>query len=766
MTNKADESMSTISGAARRRIAIHTCPLCEASCGLEVHIEKPDDGPEQVALVRGDRDDVFSRGFLCPKGASIGKLHHDPDRLRAPLVRRDGRHVAVSWAEAFAECDRLLSGVIERHGRAATSVYLGNPTAHSLAGALYLRPLIQALGTPHRFSASTVDQFPKQVASAYLFGTAASVAVPDLDRTDLLLLLGANPLESNGSLCTAPDFPGRIEAIRQRGGKVIVVDPRRSRTAQAADQWIAVQPGRDAHLLLAVLHILVAEGLADPGDHVRPHLAGWDQFCTAVAALDVSLLADQAGVDVDVLQQLARDLAAADTAAVYGRIGTTVTEFGTAASWLVDAVNIATGSLDVPGGVMWTMPVAGGATTRPGPPVAFEVGKRRTRVSSLPQVIGEWPVAALAEEISTPGTGQLKALITVAGNPVVSTTDSTRLDAALTELECMISVDIYLNETTRHADVILPPPSALEKSHYDLLLLQFAVRNVANYSPPAIERPHGQPDEWEILAVLAAIAAGLGPDVSPSVIDDQVAGGLARSISASDDGQSALDAVAHRRGPERLLDLLIRSGPNGDQFGAGDGLTLADLEDAPHGIDLGPLESRLPGILRTPSGKIELAHPVLMADLDRVRLAPSAVTAEAGAGESSGPAPLSLVGRRDLRSNNSWMHNISTLVKGAERCVLHMHPDDAGARQIRDGSTVTVSSSVGSVDVPVALTTDIRAGVVSLPHGWGHHHPDARLAVAAKRPGVNSNVLAPSTLIDPLSGTSVLNGINVVVLPR
>jgi anaerobic selenocysteine-containing dehydrogenase len=731
--------------------------LCEAGCGLEIHLE----GNNPV-LVRGDRDDVFSHGYICPKGSALDKLHTDPDRLRRPLVRRNGVHVEVSWAEAFAECERLLTGIIERHGRAAVAVYLGNPTAHSLAGALYVRPLIQALGTPHRFSASTVDQFPKQVASAYLFGTAASVCVPDLDRTDFLLMLGANPYVSNGSLCTAPDFPGRLEALRARGGRLVVVDPRRSRTAEAADQWLAVRPGADAHLLLAVLAVLVAEDLADPGAHVASHLAGWAEVEAMARQAPIAALCAYSGIDEAVVRQLARDLAAAPTAAVYGRIGTTVAEFGTTASWLVDLVNIATGNLDRAGGVMWTSPIAGGATTRgaSGPGQPFVVGKRRTRVSGLPQVIGEWPVAALAEEITTAGDGQLRALVTVAGNPVVSTPHSVALDDALASLEAMISVDIYLNETTRHADVILPPPSTLEKPHYDVALLQFAIRNVANYSPAVLDVPDGQLDEWEILAKLAAIATGLGAEADPSVIDDSLADGLARSIAGdiSGGGHSAeevAEMVGHRRGPERLLDLMIRSGPFGDHFGVHpDGMTLASLEAAPHGIDRGALAPRLHDVLRTPSGHIESAHPVLMADVERMVAVMDRPVSDAV-----------LVGRRDLRSNNSWMHNINVLVKGAERCTLQVHPIDAQRWGLVDGGRARITSRVGSVEAPVAVTEDIRPGVVSLPHGWGHGASGMAMAVAAGRPGVNSNVLADPLLIDPLSGTSVLNGIPVDVGP-
>jgi anaerobic selenocysteine-containing dehydrogenase len=744
------------------RTAHRTCPLCEAGCGLEITIRA-----DQVVRIRGDRDDVFSKGFICPKGSTLRQLHEDPDRLRRPLVRRDGVHVEVDWDEAWAEVDRRLTAVIDRHGREAVAVYLGNPSAHSLSAMLYNRTLLQGLGTRQRYSASTVDQAPKQVAAGYLFGTPVSVPVPDLDRTDYLLMLGANPYASNGSLCTAPDFPGRLEALRARGGRLVVVDPRRSRTAEAADEWVPIRPGTDALLLAAIVQVLFAEGLADPGPHVSPHLAGLDEVRAATARFTPDAVAEATGVPADTVRRLARELAGAPTAAVYGRIGTTTTEFGTLASWLVDVVNVLTGNLDRPGGAMFTLPATGGPTTRgtPGTGPGFRIGRGHSRVRGYPEVMGEYPAAALAEEITTPGEGRLRALVTVAGNPVLSTPNSRELDAALDELELMISVDIYLNETTRHADVILPPPSQLQRSHYDVLLAQFAVRNVANYSPPVLERDPGQPDEWEILAKLALIAQGLGADADPAVADDLAAAALVRSAtsdpsspvhSRDPDELLAELAAAGRRGPERLLDVMLQTGPYGAAFGANPGgLSLAELEAHPHGIDLGPLSPRLPEILRTPSGKVELAPLVLLDDLERL-----AASVPALAGRS-----MVLVGRRHLRSNNSWMHNIEVLVKGAPRCTLQVHPDDAGRLGLRHGAPARVTARVGSVEAPVEVTDAIRPGVVSLPHGWGHGQPGTRLRVAAERAGVNSNVLADHEALDPLSGTSVLNGIPVTVEP-
>ncbi len=743
------------------RTAYRTCPLCEAGCGLEITVRG-----DEVLRIRGDRADVFSHGYLCPKGSTLKQLHEDPDRLRRPLVRRGGDFVEVTWDEAFAEVERLLVPVIERHGRDAVAVYIGNPTAHNLSAMLYTRALVQGVGTAARFSASTVDQMPKQVAAGYLFGSAVSVPVPDLDRTDYLLMLGANPYASNGSLCTAPDFPGRLEALRARGGKLVVVDPRRSRTAEAADEWIGLRPGTDAQFLFAIVHTLFAEGLADPGPRVGPLLDGWDELRELARPFSPEAVAPVCGVDAPIIRRLARELAAAPTAAVYGRIGTCTQEFGTLASWLVDVVNICTGNLDRPGGAMFALPAAGGATTRgtPGRGAGFSVSRKHTtRVRKLPRVLGEFPVAALAEEIDTPGDGALRALITVAGNPVLSTPNSARLDRALARLDCLIAVDIYLNETTRHAHVILPPPSNLRRSHYDVLLLQFAVRNVANYSPPVLPPEAGEPDEWEILCKLALIAQGAGAGADPAVIDDMMASAAVHGAVRDEhsnvhgrDPEELLSEVGHRRGPERLLDIMLRTGPYGDGFGARpDGLSLAVLEANPHGVDLGPLQPRLPGVLRTRSGRIELCNPELVADVPRL----------AATLDRRVDGGFVLVGRRDLRSNNSWMHNLEVLVKGKPRCTLQVHPDDAARLGLTHGATARVTSRVGVVEAPVEVTDGIVPGVVSLPHGWGHDLDGIRMAVAQARPGVNSNVLADEELIDPLSGNAVLNGIPVTVAP-
>lgn len=731
--------------AADVQTHFRTCPLCEATCGLAIETRG-----DEVVSIRGDEQDVLSAGFLCPKAYGLKALHEDPDRLRTPLVRRAGGLEPASWDEAFAEVERRLLPLLDEHGRDSCAVYVGNPNAHNLSALLYGPVWLRALGSRNVYTASTVDQMPKQVAAGLMFGTMLSVPVPDLDRTDHLLVLGANPLVSNGSLMTAPDARGRLRRIRERGGKVVVVDPRRSRTAEQADEHHFIRPGTDAHLLAALVHTLLSEGLASLG-RLAEHVNGLAEVEALAAPFTPEAVAPVCGIDAGEIRRMARELAAAERAAVYGRIGTCTQEFGTLASWLVDVVNVLTGNLDREGGAMFTRAAASqkNSSGTGGSGRGVALGRWRSRVRGMPELFGELPVACLAEEIETPGEGQVRALISVAGNPVRSTPNSERLERALEGLDFMLSIDIYVNETSRHADVVLPAPSPLARSHYDVALYQLAVRNVANYSPKVFPRDGELPDEWRTTLRLAGLLAGQGADADTDALDEFTARALAQRSFPGREPDEVLAAVAPRTGPERLLDILLRAGPYGEE------LSMDRLEAEPHGVDLGPLEPRLPEVLRTPSGKVELAPEPIVADVERLR---SSLTAHRN-GE------MVLIGRRQLRSNNSWMHNLPPLVKGKDRCTLQLHPDDAARLGLADGGRARVTSSAGSLDAPVEVTDSIMPGVVSIPHGWGHDVPGVRQAVAVAHAGVNSNVLADESVVDPLSGNAVLNGIPVQVAP-
>jgi anaerobic selenocysteine-containing dehydrogenase len=738
------------------RTHFRTCPLCEATCGLAITTRG-----REITGIRGDDDDVFSHGYICPKGPALAGLDDDPDRLRTPMVRRGSTWHEVSWADAFAEIDRHLPRIIAERGRDAVAVYMGNPSAHNLPLMLYPRMLLRALGTRNVFSASTVDQMPKQVSAGLMFGTALTVPVPDVDRTQYLLILGADPMVSNGSLLTAPDMKGRLRAIRERGGRIVVVDPRRSRTAAEATEHHFIRPGTDALFLFAIVNVLVTEHAVRLG-RLAEHVNGLDEVATLARDFAPDAVAPMCGIAQATIRTIARDLARTDRAAVYGRIGTCTQEFGTLASWLVDVVNTLTGHLDQEGGAMFTKAAAGASNTRgtPGRGKGVRFGRRQSRVRGLPEVFGELPVGCLAEEIETPGDGQIRALVTVAGNPALSNPNASRLARALASLDFMVSFDIYLNETTRHAHVILPGLPALESPHYDLALWQLAVRNIANYSPAVFAPPADRPTEWESILKVVAIVMGQGAGADASALDDFVARqqveeavGATGSPIAGRDPDEIMTMLAPRRGPERLLDLMLRTGPYGDGFGATpDGLSLDVLERHPHGVDLGPLQPRIPEALRTPSGKIELAPPEIAADVARLR---ATLTRD--------PNGMVLIGRRDLRSNNSWMHNIENLVRGKARCTALMHPDDAARLGLADGATACIRSRVGVVLIPVEVTDAIMPGVVSIPHGWGHDAEGTRMQVARAHAGVNTNLLADEAQMDPLSGNAVLNGIPITI---
>jgi anaerobic selenocysteine-containing dehydrogenase len=735
------------------QIHLRTCPLCEAMCGLEVHVED-----EQVTLIRGHRDDVWSKGYLCPKGTTLGHLHHDPDRLRTPMIRDGDQWREATWDEAFQRCAELLHPVLAEHGVDAVTAYLGNPLAHAFDLGRYVGVLIGMSGIPMVYSAGTVDQWPKNLSSYLMYGGMWKIPVPDIRRTDFMVLMGANPHASQGSLMACADVIGELDRIRAEGGTVIVVDPRRTGTADHADEWLPIVPGTDAAFLLALAHVLFAEGLVDLGA-LSGVIDPADVATIEALAADFSPEAVEAttGVPAERVRALAHQLAEVERGVVYGRIGTCNQEFGTIASWMVDVVNILTGHLDVPGGLMFPSPSVWSVATLPLPDLEGGVpnfGRWRSRVRGAPEVFGQVPASCLAEEITTPGAGRIRALITVAGNPVISTPGAGDLDQALPQLDCMISVDNWINETTRHAHVILPGLSPLEQPHHDELIWQFAVGSAAKWSD-AVFDPGDRPREWEILITLAGICTGLTPDqVDVAAIDDGFFDVLCTMV-----GADPTHARSHyeQGGPERLLDLTLRTGPFGDRYGeVPDGLTLERVKAAPDGIDLGPMVPRIPEILTTPDGRIHLAPEHITSDIPRLR---DRLARDGRDGE------LLLVSRRDLRSNNSWMHNVPVLVKGRNRCTLQIHPRDARSCGVAHGALATVRSEQGAVEVEVEVTDLIMAGVVCLPHGWGHDKAGTRLSVARDRPGVNNNLLAPLQAVDVPSGNAALNGIPVTVGP-
>jgi anaerobic selenocysteine-containing dehydrogenase len=708
-----------------------TCNLCEAMCGLAIAM----DG-EKIVSIRGDEDDVFSQGHLCPKAVALQDIQNDPDRLRTPLLREGDSWREATWEEALRMTADRLCGIRRAHGREAVAFYQGNPTVHNYGSLLFGQIFSRSLGGHARFSATSVDQLPHQVAAYAMFGHMALLPVPDVDHTRYFLLLGANPAASNGSLMSAPGIARRLAKIREGGGKVILLDPRRTETARLADEHHFIRPGTDALFLFAFVHVLFEEGLTAPG-RLAAFTDGIDALRDAARAFSPERVAEATGIAPGEIRRLARAFAASAPAACYGRVGVSTQAFGGLAAWLIYAINIITGNLDAEGGIRFATPAADlvDILARNGSRGHF--AKRRSRVRGLPEFSGEWPAAILAEEIETPGPGQIKALVTSAGNPVLSTPNGRRLDDALARLEFMVSIDLYLNETTRHAHVILPPTAPLEHDHFDLAFHALAVRNTVKYSPPLFRRPEDSRHDWEIFL---ALATALEADKR----------GLARVVAP------LRDAVLRRLGPHGLVDLFLRFGPYGTGLmPSGSGLTLRRVAAAPHGLDLGPLRQSLPGRLYTPGKRIALAPAPFLADVPRLE--------SFLASWSPDPERLVLIGRRDLRSNNSWLHNSERLIKGARRCTLRMHPDDAAARNLGTGTSVRVTSRAGEIDVLLEVRDDVMPGVVCMPHGWGHDRPGARLQVAGAVPGVSLNDLTDDQAVDPMCGTAAFCGLSVTV---
>lgn len=727
-------------------------------CGLQVRI----DGDE-VADIRGNPDDVWSRGHICPKGTSLAHLHTDPDRLRQPMVRTPNGHVPVSWDDAYAEVERVLRPVLERHGAEAVTVYVGNPVAHNLGLSTHIGALIgmaQAAGMPSYYSPGTVDQWPLNLVSALLFGHMWNAPIPDVDRADHLMIFGANPAASQGSMLSAPDLMGRLAAIRRRGGTVTVVDPRRTLTAQRSSQWVPIRPGTDALLLFAILRTLEENNWVRRPAHLEGRVTGLDDVIAMAADFPPETVAGACGIDATVIRQLAHDLAHAEAPVLYSRIGACTQEFGTLATWLVFVINIALGSLDRAGGSVFPKPAVWSPMfmkppDQDGP--GWQFGRFHSRVRGAPEVFSQFPVSCLAEEIDTPGDGRLHGLITVAGNPVVSAPGARRLDAALATLDAMISVDNYLNETTRHAHVILPGLSPLQRPHADDLYWIYAVSSCLKWSEPVFAPSPEQPPEWQILLRLAGAMVGVPmPEVDVAAMDDLYVAGLVATACATPgtplsgrDPQEATAALIGS-GPERLVDMGIRLGPWGDDLGRRpDGLTLAEVREHPNGLHLGDLDGgRLDDEVCTPSGTVELVHQRLVDDVPRLRARLLRADDE-----------LLLTSRRHLRSNNSWMHNVPALMRGKDRCTLLIHPDDAQRAGLQTGDLAELSTDAGSVAVPAEVSDEMMPGVVSLPHGWGHGVDRTKLQVANGQPGVNSNLLNPAHLIDVPSNTQVVNGV-------
>ncbi|MDV4146574.1 molybdopterin-dependent oxidoreductase [Shimia sp. FJ5] len=683
------------------------CNICEAMCGLVIQ----HDG-ENVLSIKPDPEDPLSRGHICPKAVALQDFRTDPDRITKPLKKVDGAFVEIGWDEAYDYAAERLRMVQEAHGKDGVGVYLGNPNAHKFANLMNIPGLVRALGTGNRYSSATADQIPHHVASIHMLGHPMLIPVPDVERTEFMLILGGNPIVSNGSMMTAPGFGKRMDEIKARGGRVVVIDPRRTETAVKAGEHHFIRPETDAFLLLALIHEVFAQGLERPA--ALP-VTGIETLSEAVQPFTAALAAQRTGIAEEVIKGLARDFASAPSAVCYARMGASTQSFGGLCQWANNALNILTGNFDAPGGAMFTTPALDyvGMTSRKGKVRSYP--ERRSRVSGQPLYNGEYPVSVMAEEMETPGAGQIKALVTIAGNPVLTAPNGRRIEAAMETLDFMLSIDIHVNDTTRHADLILPGTVALEEIMYDMVFHSFAVRNTAGFAEALFEPPHGNPQEWEIIATLAARIAGTNAPM-PS--------------------------------PHQMLEGLLPRGFHGDQ------VTLTAMLESGTALDLGPLVPNLEARLETPDGKLHLAPQVYLDDLPRLL---------AFAPEENREFPLQMIGRRLVRSHNSWTQNSARLVKGRNRVTVQVHPEDAARIGLEEGGEARVASRVGSVTMPVEISDEMAPGVVSIPQGWGQKN--GKIREAAGVGSVSINDLTDDTRIDPLSGNAAFNGVPVALTP-
>lgn len=702
------------------------CNLCEAICGLEIE----HDGIS-VLSIKGDKKDPFSQGHICPKAVALKDIYEDPDRLKTPIRKTPGGWEKISWRQAFDEIEQKLAPIRQKHGKSAVAVYLGNPVVHNYGSLMFSRPFIRALGTRNAFTATSVDQLPHQFAASFMLGHSLFLPVPDIDRCRHILIMGANPLASNGSMMTAPGFSSRLSALRERGGKVILVDPRKTETARVADEHHFITPGSDVFLLLAILNVIFEKGLDNLG-RLEKFTKNLSALKAAVQGVTPKVAAAKTAIPAATIKRMAVEFAASERAVCYGRMGLSTQAHGGLCQWLIIALNIITGNFDSIGGAMFPLPAVdllGGKST------FAKAGRWKSRIRGLSEFDGALPAAAMAEEMLTKGKGQIRALFTNSGNPVLSTPNGKQLEKGLGNLDFMVSIDIYINETTRHADIILPPTTGLETDNYDLVFNGLAVRNIAKYSPVLFKPEAGRLTDWQILKELS------------------------RRLSPK---KSSLSSLKYKlKTPTRILNLGLALGPYGAwkspaQFFTG--LNLARVKKQVHGIDLGPLQPRLPEALLTPDKKLDIAPTIFLERLKEIM-------GNAGDEVSVNNKEFALIGRRHLRSNNSWMHNSERLMKGKGRCTVMVNPVDAKNLGVADGQSVEVSSKIGKIVLPAEVTESIMPGVVSIPHGFGHTGKGLELRVAKAHAGQSINDISDDQLVDKLTGNAAFSGQTVKLKP-
>lgn len=692
------------------------CHLCEAICGLEIRTKG-----EEILSIKGDKKDPVSQGFICPKATAIADIHNDPDRLRMPHKRVGDEWIEIEWDEAIELTAQSIVKIQESHGDDAIGFFGGNPGVHNYGNLTHGPAFRRVVRTKNHFSATSLDQLPHQLTSWAMYGHQFALPIPDVDHTQMMVIMGGNPLASNGSIMTIPNAPKRLKAIKERGGKLIVIDPRRTETAEIASQHMFIKPGADAYVLMSMINTLFVEGWGKH-THLTEHTKGLETVREAVSGFSLERAEAESGIPAADIKQLIKELVETDKAVLYGRMGVSVQEFGALCQWAIQVINLLIGATDAVGGSMLTSPAFAYVTK--GAPGAGHFNRFKSRVSGLPEFSGELPAVTLGEEILTPGEGQIKAMVTIAGNPVISSANSSEMEEAFESLDFYVAFDFYINATTRHANVILPPTSPLEHDHFDIAFLRFAVHNSVRLNPAVFEPKEGHLHDWQIFNALGKRVAEL------------------KNVEFKE-----------LQAPDALIDFGIQNDVHGPAQNADLALTIEKIKSAPHGIDLGPLKPSIIGRIATQDSLIDCAPEFIINDLDRLAERP----------QSTDENRLLLIGRRHVRSNNSWMHNYHRLVKGKPRWQLMMHPDDLAARGINDQSEVLIKSRVGEVKTTVVSTDELMRGVVSLPHGWGHNKKGVKMRVATQQLGVNCNELTDSKFIDKLCGNAALNGVPVTV---
>jgi anaerobic selenocysteine-containing dehydrogenase len=739
--------------------AYRVCPICEANCGLEVTVEE-----ERVIAIRGNENDKISLGHVCPKGVALMELRDDPDRVRTPMIRKEGKLVEASWEEAFAVIKEKFADIKSKYGSEALALYIGNATIGTTPFMVGYQMLLQCMGTQNLYTAGSMDHLPKLLTCKEMYGWEYTNPVPDIDNSDYILMIGANPMVSNGSLWLATGFRKRLKAMQARGGELEVIDPRFTETAKVADNHNFIKPGQDPYFLLGLLHVIYRDDLINPGI-AASHVNGLAEIQQLAATINLAQMSENCGIEVSNIERIAHKLANTERAGIYGRVGSSTQIHGTLTSWLTEVINIITGKVDIPGGMMFPKAAAFSINTmgEPGKGQVDPTPPHRTRVSNMPAVCGELPIACLAEEITTPGEGKIRGLVTICGNPASSTPGAEQLDQALSDLDFMLSFDIYINESTRHADVILPGAPTFEKSYYGAFSVNYASRNVVRYSPALFDLQEGYLSDWDAFLQVCSLAAGgdvLGEEGLLAMENQMISAVLSPatqdpySVAYGLDVEEAMSKLTSKRGIDRVIETGFRSGPYGDGFGKNpNGITLEKIIAEPNGLDLGPLQPRLPEILRTPSGKIELSPGEFMAEVKKL-LAAKPETSE-----------FTLIGRRQPRGQNSWGHNVNILIKGKFRCTLQMHSEDAQRLNLHEGDNVKLDSETGEIVAQLEISDDMMPGVISLPHGFGHNKEGMQLSRAMQQPGVNINNVLSNQCLDALTGNVVTNGVPVNVSP-